>query len=103
MRTIINKGLEKPVSQVEPLAPIPVTVITGFLGSGKTTLLNRILTENHGMRIAVIENEFGEVGIDDALVLSSEEEIFEKRLDWTRKTIKDAAFVESKFYEENRK
>jgi G3E family GTPase len=77
MITIINKGLEKPVSQVEPLAPIPVTVITGFLGSGKTTLLNRILTENHGMRIAVIENEFGEVGIDDALVLSSEEEIFE--------------------------
>lgn len=56
---------------------IPVTVITGFLGSGKTTLLNRVLTENHGMRIAVIENEFGEVGIDDALVLGSEEEIFE--------------------------
>jgi len=56
---------------------IPVTVITGFLGSGKTTLLNRVLTENHGMRVAVIENEFGEVGIDDALVLGSEEEIFE--------------------------
>lgn len=56
---------------------VPVTVITGFLGSGKTTLLNRILTEDHGMRIAVIENEFGEVGIDDSLVISSEEEIFE--------------------------
>ncbi|WP_433555563.1 CobW family GTP-binding protein [Pseudonocardia xinjiangensis] len=56
---------------------IPVTVLTGFLGSGKTTLLNRILTEQHGRRIAVIENEFGEVGIDDALVLNSEEEVFE--------------------------
>merc|ERR1719253_1120894 len=47
---------------------VPVTVITGFLGSGKTTLVNRILQEHHGKRIAVIENEFGEVGIDDALV-----------------------------------
>ena len=56
---------------------IPVTVITGFLGAGKTTLLNRILTENHGKRIAVIENEFGEVGIDHQLVIQSDEEIFE--------------------------
>jgi G3E family GTPase len=56
---------------------IPVTVLTGFLGSGKTTLLNRILTEKHGKRIAVIENEFGEVGIDNDLVVKSDEEIFE--------------------------
>jgi G3E family GTPase len=56
---------------------IPVTVITGFLGAGKTTLLNRILTENHGRRIAVIENEFGEIGIDNQLVIQEDEEIFE--------------------------
>jgi G3E family GTPase len=56
---------------------LPVTVITGYLGSGKTTLINYILTANHGKRIAVIENEFGEIGIDDALVINAEEEIFE--------------------------
>jgi G3E family GTPase len=58
-------------------APIPVTVLTGFLGAGKTTLLNRILTEQHGRKIAVIENEFGEVGVDNQLVIQSDEEIFE--------------------------
>ncbi|MCU1282685.1 MAG: putative metal chaperone, involved in Zn homeostasis [bacterium] len=54
-----------------------ITVLTGFLGSGKTTLLNRILTEQHGKRIAVIENEFGEIGIDNDLVVNADEEIFE--------------------------
>ena len=57
--------------------PIPVTVLTGYLGAGKTTLLNRILTEQHGKKLAVIENEFGEVGVDNQLVISSDEELFE--------------------------
>ena len=56
---------------------IPVTVLTGFLGAGKTTLLNRILSEQHGRRLAVIENEFGEVGVDNQLVIRSDEELFE--------------------------
>ena len=58
-------------------APIPVTIVTGFLGSGKTTLLNRILSESHGEKMAVIENEFGEAGIDNELLLSSDEQIVE--------------------------
>src|SRR6516162_5513282 len=56
---------------------IPVTVLTGYLGAGKTTLLNRILSEPHGKRYAVIVNEFGEIGIDNDLVVGADEEIFE--------------------------
>ena len=56
---------------------IPVTVLTGYLGAGKTTLLNRILSEDHGKRYAVIVNEFGEIGIDNELVVGADEEVFE--------------------------
>jgi G3E family GTPase len=56
---------------------VPVTILTGFLGSGKTTLLNRILKEDHGQRIAVIENEFGESGVDSEIIEKSEEQIIE--------------------------
>jgi G3E family GTPase len=56
---------------------IPVTVLTGYLGAGKTTLLNRILTEPHGKRFAVIVNEFGEIGIDNDLVVGADEDVFE--------------------------
>jgi G3E family GTPase len=61
----------------QPNAPLPVTVLTGYLGSGKTTLLNRILSEDHGKRYAVIVNEFGEIGIDNDLIVESDEEIYE--------------------------
>ena len=60
-----------------PETQIPVTVLTGYLGAGKTTLLNRILSENHGKRYAVIVNEFGEIGIDNDLIVESDEEVFE--------------------------
>ena len=58
-------------------AKIPVTVLTGYLGAGKTTLLNRILSEPHGKKFAVIVNEFGEIGIDNELVVNADEEVFE--------------------------
>src|ERR1700744_1137086 len=58
-------------------AKIPVTVLTGYLGAGKTTLLNRILSEPHGKKYAVIVNEFGEIGIDNDLIIGADEEVFE--------------------------
>ncbi len=61
----------------DTLSPTPVTVLTGYLGAGKTTLLNRILTEAHGKKYAVIVNEFGEIGIDNDLIVESDEEIYE--------------------------
>ena len=65
-------------AQTQPASTqIPVTVLTGYLGAGKTTLLNRLLTEEHGKRYAVIVNEFGEIGIDNELVVDADEEVFE--------------------------
>jgi G3E family GTPase len=72
----ISKSAKDNAMQAAP-NQTPVTVITGYLGSGKTTLLNRILSETHGKRYAVIVNEFGEVGIDNDLIVNAEEEIFE--------------------------
>jgi len=65
------------MSELSSAGKIPVTVLTGYLGAGKTTLLNRILSEPHGKRYAVIVNEFGEIGIDNDLVVGADEEVFE--------------------------
>jgi G3E family GTPase len=63
--------------QIATQDKIPVTVLTGYLGAGKTTLLNRILSEPHGRKFAVIVNEFGEIGIDNELIVNADEEVFE--------------------------
>jgi G3E family GTPase len=62
---------------VSDTTQVPVTVLTGYLGAGKTTLLNRILSENHGKKYAVVINEFGELGVDNDLVVDADEEVFE--------------------------
>jgi G3E family GTPase len=75
-----KKAAEKEAQNWGPVtteSPLPVTILTGFLGAGKTTLLNRILKENHGHRIAVIENEFGEEGVDNDILADTQEQIVE--------------------------
>ena len=72
---------------------VPVTILTGFLGSGKTTLLNRILSEEHVKRIAVIENEYGEVGIDQGLVINADEEVFEMSNDCICRTVRGELII----------
>ena len=77
-RSALSFSLAAPqIESMSEQSQIPVTVLTGYLGAGKTTLLNRILTEQHGKRYAVVVNEFGEIGIDNDLVVDADEEVFE--------------------------
>src|SRR5258708_40071908 len=73
---------------MEEAKMVPVTILTGFLGSGKTTLLNRILKEDHGNRIAVIENEFGEAGVDSEIIEKSDQQIVEVNNGCVRCTVR---------------
>jgi G3E family GTPase len=77
IRTTMNDANQLSPTHAAAHDKIPVTVLTGYLGAGKTTLLNRILSEPHGRRYAVIVNEFGEIGIDNELVVGADEEVFE--------------------------
>src|ERR1700741_3330183 len=76
-KSAAQQSARRTTTMADAAPQIPVTVLTGYLGSGKTTLLNRILSETHGKRFAVIVNEFGEVGIDNDLIVDADEEIFE--------------------------
>jgi G3E family GTPase len=77
LRMTDKMSADKALAENVAAAKIPVTVLTGYLGAGKTTLLNRILSEPHGHKFAVIVNEFGEIGIDNDLIVGVDEEIFE--------------------------
>src|SRR5882724_7853936 len=80
---------------------IPVTVLTGYLGAGKTTLLNRILSEPHGQRFAVIVNEFGEIGIDNDLIVGADEGVFDAIIVETTGLADPAPVAQTFFVDEN--